>query len=65
MEHSVPIRGCQGSDRTRGSSFWFALGYPALPGLPSQGSVQRFAKQVLSGHLDDVIETVEHNVRLM
>jgi thiamine pyrophosphate-dependent acetolactate synthase large subunit-like protein len=44
----------------------YALALPShVPGETAKGFTLSIAKQVLSGKMDDVIETVEHNVRLV
>jgi pyruvate dehydrogenase (quinone) len=44
----------------------YALALPShVPGETAKGFTLSIAKQVLSGKMDDVIETVEHNVRLL
>jgi pyruvate dehydrogenase (quinone) len=44
----------------------YALALPShVPAATAKGFTLSMAKQVLSGKLDDVIETVEHNVRLV
>jgi pyruvate dehydrogenase (quinone) len=44
----------------------YALALPShVPAETAKGFTLSIAKQVLSGKLDDVIETVEHNVRLL
>jgi pyruvate dehydrogenase (quinone) len=44
----------------------YALALPShVPGETAKGFTLSFAKQVLSGKMDTVIETVEHNVRLV
>jgi pyruvate dehydrogenase (quinone) len=44
----------------------YALALPShVPAATAKGFTLSIAKQVLSGKLDDVIETVEHNVRLL
>ena len=36
-----------------------------MPAQTAEGFTLSLAKQVLTGKMDDVIETVEHNVRLL
>ena len=44
----------------------YALSLPShIPAATAKGFTLSIAKQVLSGKMDDVIETVEHNVRLL
>jgi len=44
----------------------YALALPShVPAATAKGFTLSIAKQVLSGKMDDVIETVEHNVRLL
>jgi pyruvate dehydrogenase (quinone) len=44
----------------------YALALPSrVPAATAKGFTLSMAKQVLSGQMDDVIETVEHNVRLL
>jgi pyruvate dehydrogenase (quinone) len=44
----------------------YALALPShVPAATAQGFTLSMAKQVLSGEMDEVIETVEHNVRLL
>jgi pyruvate dehydrogenase (quinone) len=44
----------------------YALALPShVPAATARGFTLSFAKQVLSGQMDDIIETVEHNVRLL
>jgi pyruvate dehydrogenase (quinone) len=44
----------------------YALVLPShVPAATAKGFTLSIAKQVLTGKLDDVIETVEHNVRLV
>ncbi len=44
----------------------YALALPShVPAKTAKGFTMSMWKQVLSGHLDEVIETVEHNVRLL
>jgi pyruvate dehydrogenase (quinone) len=44
----------------------YALALPShVPAETAKGFTLSFAKQVLSGKMDEVIETVEHNVRLL
>jgi pyruvate dehydrogenase (quinone) len=44
----------------------YALSLPShIPPRPSRVSRSASPKQVLSGKMDEVIETVEHNVRLI
>jgi pyruvate dehydrogenase (quinone) len=44
----------------------YALALPShVPAATAKGFTLSIAKQVLNGKLDDVIETVEHNVRLL
>ncbi len=43
-----------------------ALSLPShVPAATARGFTLSIAKQVLSGKMDEVIETVEHNVRLL
>jgi hypothetical protein len=43
-----------------------ALALPShVPAATAKGFTLSIAKQVLSGKMDEVIETVEHNVRLL
>jgi pyruvate dehydrogenase (quinone) len=44
----------------------YALALPSHgPAKTAEGFTLSIAKQVLSGKMDEVIETVEHNVRLL
>jgi len=44
----------------------FALSLPShVPLHTAVGYTLSFAKQVLSGHMDSVIKSIEHNVRLI
>jgi pyruvate dehydrogenase (quinone) len=44
----------------------YALALPShVPAETAKGFTLSIAKQVLSGKMDEVIETVEHNVRLL
>jgi pyruvate dehydrogenase (quinone) len=44
----------------------YALSLPShVPAQTAEGFTLSLAKQVLTGKMDDVIETVEHNVRLL
>jgi pyruvate dehydrogenase (quinone) len=44
----------------------YALALPShVPAATAKGFTPSMAKQVLSGKMDDVIETLEHNVRLL
>jgi pyruvate dehydrogenase (quinone) len=44
----------------------YALALPShVPAVTARGFTLSTAKQVLSGQMDEVIETVEHNVRLL
>ena len=44
----------------------YALALPShVPAATAKGFTLSIAKQVLSGKMDEVIETVEHNVRLL
>lgn len=44
----------------------YALALPSrIPASTTKGFTLSIAKQVLSGKIDDVIETLEHNVRLL
>jgi pyruvate dehydrogenase (quinone) len=44
----------------------YALALPShVPVKTAEGFTLSLAKQVLTGKLDDVIETAEHNVRLL
>ena len=44
----------------------YALALPShVPVETAKGFTLSIAKQVLSGQMDEVIETVEHNVRLL
>ena len=44
----------------------YALSLPShVPAKTAEGFTLSLAKQVLTGKMDDVIETVEHNVRLL
>ncbi len=44
----------------------YALALPShVPAATAKGFTLSIAKQVLSGKMDDVIETIEHNVRLV
>ncbi len=44
----------------------YALALPShVPAATAKGFTLSIAKQVLTGKMDEVIETVEHNVRLL
>jgi pyruvate dehydrogenase (quinone) len=44
----------------------YALSLPShVPAKTAEGFTLSLAKQVLTGKMDDIIETVEHNVRLL
>ena len=44
----------------------YALALPShVPAATAKGFTLSIAKQVLTGKMDEVIETVEHNVRLV
>jgi pyruvate dehydrogenase (quinone) len=44
----------------------YALSLPSHgPAKTAEGFTPSLAKQVLTGKMDDVVETVEHNVRLL
>jgi pyruvate dehydrogenase (quinone) len=44
----------------------YALALPShVPAATAEGFTLSMAKQVLSGKMDEVIETVKHNVRIL
>lgn len=60
------------SPTPEGPSWWtwfvdrYALTLPShVPAATAKGFTLSIAKQVLSGQMDEVIETIEHNVRLL